>query len=174
MAEPARPTRRSRMALPMTGTIDCVFQLLIFFLLMPSVVAEEGYLTGNLPTDSGPLSGDQRSPECIRIELRDDGPDGRGVRIVLNRHQALGANFKALQSALEDLRRRGLSSAVPVLIEPAMRTRHRWMVRAVDAAVAARFESIRFAVPDELMRKAQRPKMTGDTLAGTGWHGALR
>ena len=149
MAEAARPTRRSRMPLPMTGMIDCVFQLLIFFMLMPSYAAVEGYLTGNLPTESGSLSGDQRAPECIRIELRDDGPDGRGVRIVLNDRQVLGANFKALQSALEDLRRRGLASAFPVLIEPTRATRHRWVVRAMDAAVAARFEDIRFAVPYE-------------------------
>ena len=54
MAEAARPTRRSRMPLPMTGMIDCVFQLLIFFMLMPSYAAVEGYLTTNLPTDPGP------------------------------------------------------------------------------------------------------------------------
>ena len=151
MAEAARPTRRSRMPLPMTGMIDCVFQLLIFFMLMPSYAAVEGYLTTNLPTDPGPrdLGGPPPDIEYVRIELHDQGPEGKGVRIVLNGRQVLGANFETLRAALEDLKRRGLASAFPVLIEPTRATRHRWVVRAMDAAVAARFEDIRFAVPYE-------------------------
>jgi len=151
MPEPAAAPRRSRMPLPMTGMIDCVFQLLLFFMLMPSFVAGEGYLTTNLPRESGPRPGEAPlpEPEYVRIELRDDGPGGRGVRIILNGHQVLGANFEALQAALKDLKGRGLSPAFPVLIEPTKATRHRWVVRAMDAAVEARFEEIQFAVPYE-------------------------
>jgi len=149
MAKAERREQPPKIQPPMTPMIDCVFQLIIFFMLIPNQQAGEGYLTTNLPTDLGPrdLGGPPPDIQYVRIELHDQGPEGKGVRIVLNDRQVLGANFETLRAALEDLKRRALASAFPVLIEPTRATRHRWVVRAMDAAVAARFEDIRFAVP---------------------------
>jgi len=131
----------------MTAMIDCTFNLLIFFILTPAFALSEGFLTTNLPR-SGPNDlGGPPIDVLVRIELAEEGPNGEGVCIVLNRTQSLGSNFDMLRSALHDLRARGLAHDTPVLIAPTMATRHKWVVSAFDAAVAARFADIRFAVP---------------------------
>ena len=135
---------------PMTPMIDCVFQLLIFFMLMPSFQAGEGYLTTNLPSTSGPAQGKaQVDVQRIKIELFESGPKGEGVEVTLNENQNFGSNFEGLLAALQNLRSQGLAPNHPVLISPTMACRHKWVVRAFDMAVAARFTDIHFAVPYE-------------------------
>ncbi len=132
---------------PMTPMIDCTFNLLIFFLLTPSISSTEGYLTTNLPTTSGPVAGkEQKNVLRIKIELQCEGPKGEDVRIVFN-DQDLGTNFDALKIALDQKRAAGLAANTPILISPDMGTRHKWVVKGFDAAVAARFTEIHFAVP---------------------------
>jgi len=132
---------------PMTPMIDCIFQLLIFFMLMPTFQSREGYLTTNLPKDQGPNPTTQINMERLKIELLDEGNEGEGVSIVLNDTQSLGDNFAGLRAALEGYRARGLQPTHPILISPTMAVRHKFVVRAFDAAVTARFTSIHFAVP---------------------------
>lgn len=142
----ARRAERAKMQPPMTPMIDCTFNLLIFFLLMPAFSLGEGFLTTNLPrSGTGPVPPGPR-PEMIKIELFDEA-GGRDVSIVLGGTQALGSNFQSLRAALQDMRARGVAAGTPVLISPTMATRHKWVVNAFDAAVAARFADIRFAVP---------------------------
>jgi len=145
-----KPAEPAKMQPPMTPMIDCTFNLLIFFILTPSFSAGEGYLTTNLPTTSGPVAGKaQIDVKRVKIELFDEGPKGENVSIVLNETQSLGSNFEGLRAALEALRAQGLPPDHPVLISPTMATRHKWVVSAFDAAVAARFTAIHFAVPYE-------------------------
>jgi biopolymer transport protein ExbD len=132
---------------PMTPMIDCIFQLLIFFMLMPSSAGREGYLTTNLPKDQGPNPTTQTNMERLKIELLDEGNEGVGVSIILNDTQSLGDNFAALRAALEGYRAQGLQPTHPILISPTMAVRHKFVVRAFDAAVTARFTNINFAVP---------------------------
>jgi biopolymer transport protein ExbD len=130
----------------MTPLIDCTFNLLVFFLLTPSLARAEGYLTTNLPLDPGPNDIEVRPIDpVVRIELLDEGPAGEGVEIVLNDSQSLGANFGALGAALRQEREAGLAPSVGVLIAPTMRCRHKWVVRAMDEVVAARFGNVYFA-----------------------------
>ncbi|MBM4018700.1 MAG: biopolymer transporter ExbD [Planctomycetes bacterium] len=151
-----RPGAAGRMQPPMTPMIDAVFQLLIFFLLTPAFSLTEGFLTTNLPTTSGPVAGkEQKLVQRIKIELYnvgqsgefEDGGKNEFVSIVFNETQNLGANFDALRAALEEKRAQGLAANTPVLISPTMGCRHKWVVRAFDAAVASRFTEIQFAVP---------------------------
>jgi len=145
----ARRKEAGKMQPPMTPMIDVVFNLLIFFLLTPSQTSE-GYLTTNLPRTSGPVAGkEQKDIKRIKIELFDEEPNGENVSIVLNENQSLGANFQTLLASLQALRATGLPPDHPVLISPTMATRHKWVVRAFDMAVAARFTEIHFAVPYE-------------------------
>lgn len=132
----------------MTPMIDCTFNLLIFFLLAPSMSLADGYLVTNLPAGPG-MEGAPPPPAdyFIRIALNEAGPRGRDVDIVLNGYQSLGANFQALGAALRGMRQSGLSQEVPVLIAPTAGCRHRWVVRAFDEAVTARFTDIHFEVP---------------------------
>jgi len=147
-----RARKATRMQLPMTPMIDCTFNLLIFFLLTPSLARAEGYLTTNLPLDSGPNIPHQVRPiidAAVRIELIDEGPREEGVSIVLNDSQSLGSNFDALGAALRQEREAGLAANARVLVAPTMRCRHKWVVKALDEVVAARFGNVCFAVPYE-------------------------
>jgi biopolymer transport protein ExbD len=144
-----RTTREDppRMQPPMTPMIDCIFQLLLFFLLTPSFSANEGYLTTNLPQSEGPNAGVQKHLERIKIGLEAEEPNSENVSITLNDTQSLGDNFEGLLSALQAFRAQGIAADHPVLIAPNMDVRHKWVVAAFDMAVAARFTNIQFAVP---------------------------
>jgi len=153
-----KPSEPAKMQPPMTPMIDCTFNLLIFFILTPSFSQDEGFLTTNLPTTSGPVRDKPQITEVrIKIELFDVGPGGEFedggknefVSIVFAESQNLGSNFDALQKALEEKQGQGLAATTPILISPTMGCRHKWVVRAFDSAVAARFTNIQFAVPYE-------------------------
>ena len=147
MRSMSRKRESAKIQPPMTPMIDCIFQLLLFFMLMPSSAGREGYLTTNLPKDTGPNPGIQANMERLKIELLDEGNEGEGVSIVLNDTQSLGDNFAGLRAALEGYRAQGLQPTHPILISPTMAVRHKFVVRAFDAAVTARFTNIHFAVP---------------------------
>jgi len=147
MRSTSRTREKVKLQPPMTPMIDCIFQLLLFFMLMPSSAGREGYLTTNLPKDQGPNPTTQTNMERLKIELLDEGNEGEGVSIILNDTQSLGDNFESLRAALEGYRAQGLQPTHPILISPTMAVRHKFVVRAFDAAVTARFTSIHFAVP---------------------------
>ena len=147
MRSTSRTREKTKIQPPMTPMIDIIFQLLIFFLLTPSFQSHEGYLTTNLPRDQGPRQAPRENLERIKIDLLDEGNEGEGVSIILNDTQSLGDNFENLRAALEGFRAQGLQPSHPVLISPTMAVRHKFVVRAFDAAVTARFTSIHFAVP---------------------------
>ncbi len=148
MRNVARKREKKQIEPPMTSMIDIIFLLLIFFMLTPSFQGDEAYLTTNLPTNVGPNMGPS-NPDIprIKITLYDEGPEYKDVSIVLNETQSLGTNFDALRSELVRLRNQGLPPDHPVLINPTMAVRHKWVVRAFDTAIAARFTNIQFAVP---------------------------
>jgi len=140
-----KPSGSLKLQPPMTPMIDCIFQLLLFFLLVPSLAADEGYLTTNLPREGmGP--GPRPVREAVRIGLEAMPPDDERVAITLNDRVPLGDDFEGLRRAMEALQAQGLAPDQPVLIAPTQAVRHRWVVRAMDTAVAARFRNIQFAV----------------------------
>ena len=147
MRSTSRSRKQTKIQPPMTPMIDCIFQLLIFFMLTPTFQSHEGYLTTNLPKDQGPNPTTQSNMERLKVELLDEGNEGEGVSIVLNETQSLGDNFAGLRAALEGYRAQGLQPTHPILISPTMAVRHKFVVRAFDAAVTARFTNIHFAVP---------------------------
>jgi biopolymer transport protein ExbD len=128
--------------------IDIVFLLLIFFLLAPVHDAGQAYLTTTLPRFGSPNAGPP-APEysAVAIELHVPESNQNDVGIVLNKGRRFGRDFGGLLAALQDLRRRGLPADYPVRIVPEGACRHKWVVRAFDVAVAARFNRIQFAVP---------------------------
>jgi len=148
MARAERREQPKKLQPPMTPMIDVVFQLIIFFMLIPNQQAGEGYLTTNLPDTSGPVAGKRQiDVQRIKIELELPDNDNKGVNIVLNDRHVFGRNFGGLLAALQGLKARGLPADHPVLISPWMGTRHKWVVRAFDMAVMARFTNIHFGVP---------------------------
>lgn len=150
MTKPLKRAGRAGMQPPMTPMIDCTFNLLIFFLLTPSFSLAEGFLTTSLPARPGPHVDAVPPPEYVlKVALNDAGPRGADVEIVLNDNQSLGPNYQALGAALQGFRAAGLSPECPVLIAPTLACRHKWVVKAFDEIVAARFDRVHFAVPYE-------------------------
>jgi len=89
---------------------------------------------------------EQEKIERIKIGLEDtSGTDE--ILIVLNDTQVLEDNFDMLRTALEGFQSRGIAPDHPVLIAPQMSVKHKWVVKAFDAAILARFTNIHFAVP---------------------------
>jgi biopolymer transport protein ExbD len=131
---------------PMTPMIDIIFNLLVFFILMPMPWGREGFLTTNLPRQ-GPGKPPGGDPLFVRVRLEESGPRGEEAIIIFNGKKALGSDFDALAGALAGLRASGLAPDFPVLIAPTPAVQHRWVVRAFDSAVAGGFERIHFAVP---------------------------
>lgn len=149
MSAERRPPAGGRLRGHMTPMIDIVFLLLIFFLLLPMPDAGQAYLTTNLPrygggADDAPPPGE---PRAVEIELHVPQANQNDVGIVLNSGRRFGRNFDGLLAALQELRDRGLPADYPVRIIPAGACRHKWVVRAFDVAVAARFNRIEFTVP---------------------------
>jgi biopolymer transport protein ExbD len=150
-----RPRAPLRIQPPLIPIIDIVFNLLMFFMLTPSTSSGQGFLTTNLPVSSGPVPGKPTLTEVrIRVELYDVGPNGRFVDGAKNEYcaikveqQDLGTDFGALRTYLQNKREQGVPTTTPILIAPTMGTLHEWVVRAFDAAVAARFANVQFAVP---------------------------
>jgi hypothetical protein len=83
----------------------------------------------------------------VKIELQVPEDDPYGVVIILNDKQNFGDDFDRLRSALADLRDRGLPPDHLVLISPWMSCDQKWVLKVFDAAIAARFTNIHFAVP---------------------------
>lgn len=57
----------------MTPMIDCVFQLMIFFMLTLKLVAAEGTFDLNMPLDGQPRHGDPNEPLRVRMEADAQG-----------------------------------------------------------------------------------------------------
>jgi biopolymer transport protein ExbD len=149
MAAPKPKTPR-KMQPPMTPMIDCTFNLLIFFLLSPSFSASDGFLTTNLPHESGMGRQDPGVVARIKVEIVQEGEDVY-VRLPETGEEMAGGSpeerFQGLYAALNRLRQGGTAADRPVLLAPTMNCKHKWVVRGFDEAVRARFTNIQFAVP---------------------------
>jgi biopolymer transport protein ExbD len=151
----ARNPRGQKLEFNMTPMIDIVFNLIIFFMLMPSMEAKEGYLPTNLPKTMGNEE-TVKKPEGYNIQLdhinSDKVEDEAKCEIYFN--DTLLANNQALRDSLKnayiDLKARQTPEELkkmPVIIKPDMMVWHKHVVAAFDAAVDAGFSNIMFSVP---------------------------
>lgn len=145
---------KGKVELMMTPMIDIVFNLVIFFLLMPSFEAKEGYLPTNLPSTQGQQNTKKKDETSFRIDILHiepwEGHNKEKAEIYLNK--ALVADNAALREKLHEAKRNIESNnqdikKVPVLISPDMVVWHKHVVAAFDAAVDAGFKNIQFTVP---------------------------
>ena len=141
----------------MTPMIDIVFNLIIFFMLMPNFEAKEGYLPTNLPSTTGVLDKIVIEENSFRIDLLhvepwDDPANKSKCDIVLNR-ETLKDNAELrqrLKMARDGVLAQGgqkLLEKAPITISPDIAVWHKHVVAAFDAAIDAGFVNIRFTVP---------------------------
>jgi biopolymer transport protein ExbD len=124
--------RRDRVLLDITPLIDCIFQLLIFFLLTASFVAVPN-IRVELPRASG---------QAGATEQRD-------LAIVITREGDVQLESRAMEMA--DLRRRLVELArerpdARVLIQADSKAYHGRVVEVMDAAKAAGFTKLGVAI----------------------------
>ncbi len=149
----AKHRGKGKIELQMTPMIDIVFNLVIFFILMPSFEAKEGYLPTNLPTDTGVQRRDRRKLNKLRIDLFHVEPYDSNkdkARIVLSGEEM--KDYTELRRRLKETRRalqnQGKDIAkVPVVISPDQVVWQKHVVAAFDSAIDAGFKSIQFTVP---------------------------
>ena len=152
---------KGKVELMMTPMIDIVFNLVIFFLLMPSFEAKEGYLPTNLPSTQGPTPQQQKKEDSFRIDIRHvepwEGENRKKATLTLNRDE-ISDNAelrRRLKQARQNIAPTGLDKEetekrlkkVPVLISPDMAVYYKHVVAAFDAAIDAGFTNIQFTVP---------------------------
>jgi len=145
---------KGKVELMMTPMIDIVFNLVIFFLLMPSFEATEGYLPTNLPSTQGQQRNEMKKTDSFRIDLLHvepwEGDNRSKVEIYVNKEGiADNHDLRAkLRLARQNLEAGGKDiTKVPVLISPDMVVWHKHVVAAFDAAIDAGFKNIQFSVP---------------------------
>ena len=149
------PKQPMKLQPPLIPVIDVVFNLLIFFMLTPSVTAGDGFVTTNLPTSSGPVPGKPQLFEArLKVLLQEIGPHNQYIDNgkndfceIIVEGESMGSNFDALLANMKSRREHGLAANHAILITPTAGCLHKWVVRGFDSIVAAGFENIQFAVP---------------------------
>ena len=155
MQMPGRERRgKGKVELMMTPMIDIVFNLVIFFLLMPSFEAKEGYLPTNLPKTTGVAKTKRIKEQTFRIDLLhvepwDNNPANQADCIIMLNRSEVADNrslrerlTEAFKSLPDDYKKKA-----PVTISPDMVVWQKHVVAAFDAAIDAGFKNIRFTVP---------------------------
>jgi biopolymer transport protein ExbD len=127
----------------MTPMIDIVFNLVIFFLLMPFEAYE--YLPTNLPQTGGRTAESRPQGEAMRIDLHDRGDAPAAIELDRRPVGDFGQLRRRLKEAAAWLGPR--AGAMPVRIVPGAAVRHGDVTAAFDCAVGAGFRNIQFTVP---------------------------
>lgn len=127
--------------------VDVIMVLLVFFLLGASLdLVKEGVLSTELDPRSGPEQGDAiEIIPAIQIAL-EDVDDGDSVNIYVMSEPLTGNTFADLERFMDERRKAGADRTNPVVIGAQSNVRWRFVVKAMDAAVRARFKNVQFAV----------------------------
>lgn len=144
MKTPRAPSRGGGISLnsQMTPMIDCIFQLMIFFLCTAGFVVPEAVLPTELP-NQGAVSTvpalDYEDTEVVRIEL---AGDGEPLTILLN-----GNSIPSIAELLDRLEQVGqVSALVPVVLDVAKEVPIGPMIEVYDGAMSRGLRNIHFAV----------------------------
>jgi len=131
-----------RIELNMTSMIDCVFLLLIFFVMTMKFPKVEGNLPAHLPRE-GRSSGKVEKTEEIVIGL--EYPNKQ--LIILVNGANIGSRMDALRTKLFLLRRQ--IPDAKVTIDGAGSVPYDYVVRALNACAKFGFRKVQFAQPRE-------------------------
>ncbi len=132
-----------RVGIPLAPMIDCVFLLLIYFMVSTTLEEQEADLSFELPgtvEQAAPLE----FPDEPVIEIRDDGQavvnDYAYDRPGAPRYRELAAMLTRYQAAC-----RANHSEARVTLSPAEGTQHQAVVKVMDACARAGVKDVQFA-----------------------------
>ena len=131
----------------MTPMIDCVFQLLLFFLVATRFMPNEGKIQARLPRLKGPAV---VKVMPIKVRLTAVGVERDGVQIAIEGSDKSIPDFEEFHAILatERLRYGATSGKVPVIIRPERDVAWQHALDAINQAVRAKFENVAFAQSD--------------------------
>ena len=132
-----------KIELQMTSMIDCVFLLLIFFVMTMKFPKVEGNLPAHLPREGRKSSDQKEQTEEIVIGL--EYPNKQ--LIILVNGANIGNRMDALRTKLFLLRRQIPDARVTVDGAPAVP--YEYIVRTLNACAKFGFQKIQFAQPRE-------------------------
>lgn len=160
MRSPSKSSGPAKIPIDMTPMIDCVFQLIIFFMLTLKIKADEGDFQINMPLGQSAATSDMPLPD-IKVRLFAN-PDGTLSKLQLGQRN-LGNDERAYrllnQEILNIIGRPGapLAKDVEVEIDPDYGLDYQEVVRAITACtgrsdpksgeVLRYVEKIKFARP---------------------------
>lgn len=140
----------------MTPMIDCIFQLIIFFMCSIKFKSLEGKLASYLPKDVGLMNTQVANPNMdeIRIKLVYDESQTKllKTRIELkktgNEPQVLSdwdSLFNEVKRHFDNLKASGIDKDFPFIIDPESKIPMQAVIHALDSCRRAGIEDIRFA-----------------------------
>jgi biopolymer transport protein ExbD len=140
-----------------TSFIDCVFLLLIFFILTAKFKSLERVLDGALPKDDGPnrVVEPVIRPQEIRVKIYWQDGAGRVISTPNRDRHSASIGIKANNQTCADLNDLARKLAeigtghptTPVVIDARQHVPYRWVLGAVDACARAQIASVTFQAP---------------------------
>ncbi len=157
MARRRRPMDVADAKGDMTPMIDCVFLLLIFFILMP-FKSIEAKIESHLPKDSGQGKGNP-SPDVEKVDVKikriagmtPNPGDLSGIDVIVGSKRL--PNFQSLRIRLQEIRGSLKSVAlekVPVELNADEDVPFYFVLKALDYSKLNGFVNIKFPAPPEL------------------------
>jgi biopolymer transport protein ExbD len=128
-----------KVELQMAPMIDCVFQLLVYFMVATHFLQTETELNVNLPVSAEVMTQSQPTADEVIIEITDNG------NVVVNSQEYDSPQDKDLPQLVSMLSR--LSSVYndqPVIIQPAEGVSHGRVVDVLNACAASNIKNISF------------------------------
>lgn len=133
--------------IPLAPMIDCVFLMLIYFMVTSSLEKQEADIAFQLPgvvEQTDPLE----LPDEQIIELTDAG------QVIVNEYRydsPSSVRFTELAAMLTRFRQASDANKVPCIITlaPADATPHQMVVKVMDAVSFAQIDNVNFALGDE-------------------------
>ncbi len=142
----ARPGRKSLLGVSLTGMIDVVFNLLIFFVVITTVPQREGFLAGELPSDSTVQSGTDIPALAIVIRVY-AGNSFEDCQLQIGSSENGPESFAELYAYLAAVHTDGgglYEAHNPVVLNLGVGVSVDQMVKTYNAVVLAGFNNIQF------------------------------
>ncbi len=142
----ARPGRKSLLGVSLTGMIDVVFNLLIFFVVISTAPQQEGSLAGELPSASTLRTGTEIPALSIMIRVY-AGNSFDDCQVQMGSSENAPKSFKELYTRLANMHADvgGLYEAHnPVVLNLGAGVSVDQMVKTYNAVVLAGFNNIQF------------------------------
>ncbi len=142
----ARPGRKSLLGVSLTGMIDVVFNLLIFFVVITTVPQREGFLEGELPSASPVQAGMEVPALPIMISVY-AGNSFDDCQVEMGGFEQSPESFKELYGLLAGMHADGgglYEADNPVVLNLGAGVSVDQMVKTYNAVVLAGFNNIQF------------------------------